>query len=136
MDARSADELSGHPGQWRELAVGDDFVITQVDDGNPVGGDVGDLITSSVSMPRMVALMLKHLDVHGGERVLEIGTGTGWNAALLAHRLGADCVTTIEVDPQVGTRAKKAPSDAGFGDVIVITGDGRWYTLRERPTIV
>lgn len=113
-----------HPDQWRELVAGDDFVITQVDDGNPVGGDVGALITSSASMPRVVALMLKHLDVHGGERVLEIGTGTGWNAALLAHRLGAHRVTSIEVDPEVATHAKKALSDAGFGEVTVVAGDG------------
>lgn len=112
------------PDQWLKVAAGDDFVITQVDDGNPVGGHVGNLITSSASMPRVVALMLKHLDIRSGERVLEIGTGTGWNAALLAHRLGADRVTTIEVDPQIAAHARKSLSDAGFGDVTVITGDG------------
>lgn len=113
-----------HPEQWRKLVDGTDAVITQVDDGHPVGGDVGDVITSSASMPRMVALMLKHLDIQGGERVLEIGTGTGWNAALLAHRLGAEHVTSIEIDPEIATHARKALSDAGFDAVRVITGDG------------
>jgi protein-L-isoaspartate(D-aspartate) O-methyltransferase len=112
------------PEQWRALVDSDDWVITQVDDGHPVGGDVGDLITSSASMPRVVALMLKHLDIRGAERVLEIGTGTGWNAALLAHRLGSDRVISIEVDPDLAATARKALSDAGFGAVSVITGDG------------
>src|SRR6185437_4526475 len=76
------------PVRWWELAAGEDSVVTQVDDGFPVGpGDGKDLPTSSASMPSVVAAMLKYLDVHGGERVCEIGTGTGWNAALLAHRL-------------------------------------------------
>lgn len=113
-----------HPEKWQELVDGDDAVITQVDDGHPVGGDVGDLITSSASMPQVVALMLKHLDIRGGERVLEIGTGTGWNAALLAHRLGSDRVVSIEIDPDLAATARKALVDAGFGAVRVIAGDG------------
>lgn len=114
-----------HPDQWLELAAGDDFVITQVDDGHPIGFDgVGEIVTSSASMPRVVALMLQHLDVHGGEQVLEIGTGTGWNAALLAHRLNPERVTSIEVDPHIAAHARTALSDAGFGAVTVITGDG------------
>jgi len=43
--------------------------------------------------------MLQALDIHDGMRVLEIGTGTGYNAALLAHRLGDDHVVTIDIDP-------------------------------------
>ncbi|MGH3812203.1 MAG: methyltransferase domain-containing protein, partial [Pseudonocardiaceae bacterium] len=114
-----------HPEQWRALASGPDFVITQVDDGHPAGpGQVGDDVTSSASMPQVVARMLTHLDVHGGQRVLEIGTGTGWNAALLAHRLGAERVTSIEVDPRVATHARTALRDTGFGKVTVVTGDG------------
>ena len=50
----------GHPERWRALADGTDFVITQVDDGNPLGGAAGEAITSSASMPQVVALMLQH----------------------------------------------------------------------------
>lgn len=113
------------PVRWCELADGDKFLITQVDDGHPVGpGGVGDLPTSSSSEPYMVASMLRHLDVRGGERVLEIGTGTGWNAALLAQRLGSGQITTVEIDSELAERAREALASAGFGDVTVIVGNG------------
>jgi protein-L-isoaspartate O-methyltransferase len=75
-------------------------------------------------MPTVVFDMLKHVDVAPGHAVLEIGTGSGWNAALLAHRLGAERVTTVEVDTWVAARARKALSDAGYGGITAITGDG------------
>jgi len=114
------------PERWLRLAYApQQFVITQVDDGDPVGpGLIGDRISSSASQPDVVALMLAALQAQPGMRVLEIGTGTGYNAALLAQRLGADHVTTIEVDPTVASRARTALSATGFGAVTVITGDG------------
>jgi len=56
--------------------------------------------------------------------VLEIGTGTGYNAALLAHRLGAANVVTVEVDAQVATRARATLDAAGFAGVEAITAAG------------
>ncbi|MGH3940957.1 MAG: hypothetical protein ACRDTG_20430 [Pseudonocardiaceae bacterium] len=49
--------------------------------------------------------MLQALDVHDGHTVLEIGTDTGYNTALLCHRLGSDNVTIMDVDPALITRA-------------------------------
>lgn len=122
------------PDRWMELAAGKDSVVTQVDDGCPAGpGEFGDTPTSSASMPRMVALMLKYLDIRGGERVLEIGTGTGYNAALLAHRVGAQRVVTIEIDPEVAVQARKALADAGFGGVITTVGNGSMGHLAHAP---
>jgi protein-L-isoaspartate O-methyltransferase len=74
-------------------------------------------------MPTMVFSMLDALSVEGGERVLEIGTGTGWNAALLSHRLGAENVYTVEVDGTSAREARKRLNDAGYDPVSVI-GDG------------
>lgn len=114
------------PSRWLRLAYSPKQVlITQVDDGNPVGpGLIGDCISSSASQPNVVALMLAALEVEPGMRVCEIGTGTGYNAALLAQRLGAENVTTIEVDPTVATQARTALSATGYGAITVITGDG------------
>lgn len=114
------------PDRWLTLAYGADHgVITQVDNGNPEGpGPGGAIPTSSASGPVIVAVMLAALDVHEGHRVLEIGTGTGYNAALLAHRLGTEQVSSIEIDPDVATHARAALSGTGFGAVTVATGDG------------
>ncbi len=67
--------------------------------------------------------MLDMLDLHAGHRVLEIGTGTGWNAALLAHRLGAGRVVSVEVDPVLAARAEACLRGVGL-DARVVRGDG------------
>lgn len=113
------------PEAWLELAYADKIVTIQVDDGKPTGpGLTGYEPTSSASMPSMVATMLAALEVEPGMSVCEIGTGTGYNAALLAHRLSAENVTTIEVDPQLAGRARQALADIGYSEVTVIVGDG------------
>ncbi len=113
------------PDGWLSAAYQDDSVITQVDDGEPVGPDgTGLLPTSSISMPTVVAVMLRALDVIDGQNVLEIGTGTGFNAALLAHRLGAHHITSVEIDPTVADAARRALDRAGYGGITVITADG------------
>jgi protein-L-isoaspartate(D-aspartate) O-methyltransferase len=112
------------PGRWWELAYADDAVITQVDDGHPAADGAGVRISSSASMPSVVAQMLTHCSAQPGHRALEIGTGTGYNAALLAHRLGAEGVVTIEIDPELAQGARSALSATGYGTVTVITGDG------------
>lgn len=80
---------------------------------------------SCASAPWLVAAMLDHLNVHPGNRILEIGAGTGYNACLLAQLTGrADLVTTIDIDPNVTAQARRALAALGYGDVHVITSDG------------
>ncbi len=113
------------PVRWLEMAYANASVSTQVDDGHPIGEDgCGFEVTSSASMPAVVAQMLAALQVEPGMRVLESGTGTGYNAALLAHRLGAPNIVSVEIDPAVAEHARHALAAAGFGPVSVITGDG------------
>jgi protein-L-isoaspartate(D-aspartate) O-methyltransferase len=79
---------------------------------------------SCASAPWLVAAMLDQLDVQLGNRILEIGAGTGYNACLLAKLTGrADLVTTIDVDADVTTKASQALTATGYGDVHVVTGD-------------
>lgn len=80
---------------------------------------------SSSSAPAVMALMLEALHIEPGMHVLEIGTGSGYNAALLA-RLAGDprLVTTIEVDPSLAEKAQYALR-ALVGEITVRVGDGR-----------
>ncbi|WP_328460276.1 methyltransferase domain-containing protein [Actinoplanes sp. NBC_00393] len=82
----------------------------------------GDVPVSSSSQPSLMALMIDALGVQPGMRVLEIGAGTGYNAALLAT-MGA-VVTTVDVQPDVADRARSALARAGIGGVRVETADG------------
>jgi protein-L-isoaspartate O-methyltransferase len=116
---RCSEDLRG----WLDRAYDRDFVVIQVDDGNP-DGDRGRDITSSASHPGVVAVMLAALDARPGMSVLEIGTGSGYNAALPAVRLGARHVTTIEIDSRLAAHARAALTTTGFDRVRVITGDG------------
>ncbi|MFD1663496.1 methyltransferase domain-containing protein [Streptomyces caeni] len=82
----------------------------------------GELISSS-SQPSLMAQMLTTLRVRDGHAVLEIGAGTGYNAALLAHRLGDGRVTTIDIDPEITESARQHLAAAGHHPAVV-TGDG------------
>lgn len=90
-----------------------DALVTKFDGGVPV---------SSSSQPSLMALMIEALGVTAGMRVLEIGAGTGYNAALMAT-LGAE-VTSIDVQPDVAARAASALGAAGMTHARVRVGDG------------
>jgi protein-L-isoaspartate(D-aspartate) O-methyltransferase len=77
----------------------------------------------TISQPFVVATMLTLLRPAPGERALDVGTGSGYNAALLAE-LGAE-VTGIELLPALAERAREALVSAGYGSVDVRVGDGR-----------
>lgn len=113
------------PTAWLEHVYRNTHVVTQVDDGVPAGpGGRGLAATSSSSQPSVMAIMLGALDAEPGHRVLEVGAGTGYNAALLAHRVGAANVTTVDVDPAVAAAAAAALAATGFAGVTVVVGDG------------
>ena len=69
---------------------------------------------SSSSKPDLMLRMLEELDVADGHRVLEIGTGTGYNAALLAHRLGSENVFSVDVDPALIDTARPRLARLGY----------------------
>ncbi|WP_322750488.1 MULTISPECIES: methyltransferase, FxLD system [unclassified Frankia] len=75
--------------------------------------------------PGVVAAMLEQLDVQPGHRILEIGAGTGYNAALLAELTGpTGHVVTIDIDTDVVEGARAALAAAGYGQVDVLCADG------------
>jgi protein-L-isoaspartate(D-aspartate) O-methyltransferase len=88
---------------------------------------------SSSSQPALMALMLEQLDVRPGMAVLEIGTGTGYNAALLGHLAGpGGRVVTVDLDPEITGPAKRQLAAVGASNVAVVTADG-WQLDVEGP---
>jgi protein-L-isoaspartate(D-aspartate) O-methyltransferase len=80
---------------------------------------------SCASVPTIVAMMLDQLEVQPGQRILEIGAGTGYNAALLAYLTGpSGHVTTVDIDPEVTAGARRGLDATGHPEVEVITRDG------------
>lgn len=105
------------PDRWAAMVYAgpDEAAVTEVTDGIP---------TSSLSAPAVVATMLDSLDAEPGQRVLELGTGTGWNAALLAHRVGlSGRVTSVETSAELARAAIRTLEGAG-SRVDVAVGDG------------
>ncbi|MFC8004180.1 methyltransferase, FxLD system [Streptomyces olivaceus] len=80
---------------------------------------------SCASQPGVVALMLDQLDAQPGERILELGAGTGYNAGLLAHLVGENGhVTTLDVDDDLVEGARTHLAAAGITNVEAVTRDG------------
>ncbi|HVT15759.1 MAG TPA: protein-L-isoaspartate(D-aspartate) O-methyltransferase [Thermoanaerobaculia bacterium] len=76
----------------------------------------------TIYQPYVVALMTSLLDLKRGDRVLEVGTGTGYHAAVLSRI--AQRVYSIEIDPAVASQAGKALAVMGYHNVEVVAGDG------------
>jgi protein-L-isoaspartate(D-aspartate) O-methyltransferase len=76
----------------------------------------------TISQPYMVAAICQALSLHGGEVVLDVGTGSGYQAAVLAEL--ADEVHTIERVPELADGARRALAEAGYDRVHVHVGDG------------
>lgn len=88
--------------------------------------EVGGLTLSTISQPTMIAIMLEAAELEPGHRVLEIGTGSGYNAALLAEIVGpAGRVVTIDVEHDLVVAARDRLSRRGLDQVVTITADGR-----------
>jgi len=94
----------------------------------------GTFPTSSTSQPSLVVQMLELLDITPGMRILEIGTGTGYNAALLATLGGEHSrVVTIEYQQAVAERASQFLQEDGYENVRVVHGDGFQPVTTEMP---
>ncbi|MFK8849508.1 methyltransferase domain-containing protein [Streptomyces sp. Ac-502] len=107
------------PVRWAEAAYRDVPIVTRITE----DADGFQEPTSSASAPGTVLRMLADAALGDGQRVLEIGTGTGFHAALLAHRLGADRVVSVEIDPLLAETARANLKAVGHAPT-VITGDG------------
>ncbi|GAB4169968.1 MAG: protein-L-isoaspartate(D-aspartate) O-methyltransferase [Thalassobaculales bacterium] len=101
----------------RHLFVPEELtILAYVDAPLPIG------FGKSISQPFMVALLADLLAVEPGQRVLEVGTGLGYQAAILAE-LGAD-VFTVEIIAELSAGAQRRLADLGYGGISYRIGDG------------
>ena len=114
-----------HPdGEWSETTTDDDgwldavysdealvTALAEIESGSRV-------TVSSSSKPALMARMLEALDVHDGVKVLEIGTGTGYNAALLAHRLGDEHVFSVDISADLVDTARGRLAELGYAPTV------------------
>jgi protein-L-isoaspartate(D-aspartate) O-methyltransferase len=84
----------------------------------PIGGN------QTISAPHMVAMMVDRLALEPGERVLEIGTGCGYHAAVTAEVVGPEHVYSVEYHADLAERARETLTEMGYGAVSVRAGDG------------
>ncbi|HTZ54501.1 MAG TPA: methyltransferase domain-containing protein [Candidatus Acidoferrum sp.] len=81
------------------------------------------LVLSSISQPSMIVHMLELLAVRPNDRVLEIGTGSGYNAALLAELANEGTVVSVEIEPDLIENARATLVEQGYGHVVLVHAD-------------
>ncbi len=96
-------------GQWNAEKAYDDMAL-------PIGAG------QTISQPYMVALMTELLELKGGEKVLEIGTGSGYQTAVLAELAAEVC--TVEYVPELSIRAEEKLRSLGYSNIKFKVGNG------------
>lgn len=118
---------NGSPGLWSD--VNEDFLLQHLEtlyEDQPYcifKNEAGET-TSTISQPSLVLFMLHLLDIKPGQRVFELGGGSGWNAALMSRLVGSEgCVISIEIEASLVANAQLALTNLGIGNVSLHSGD-------------
>jgi methyltransferase of ATP-grasp peptide maturase system len=116
----AADATAGEAGRarWLDAVYSNTALVTKLADDSTGAPPV---FLSSSSTPGLMTRMLEALDIHDGQRALEIGTGTGYNAALLCHRLGAANVFSVDIEPDLVDLAGVRLAELGYHPTLVTT---------------
>lgn len=121
-------DRTAEPEPWWRAVCSEASIYTQLDDGRtPLTAENAARTfapTCSASSPVLVTAFLRSLAPRPGDRILEIGTGTGWTAGLLSYLTGApEHVTTVEVDPGLAACARRNLESARLRPRLIV-GDG------------
>ncbi len=102
--------------RWTQAYTDEAITIKQDEGGNAI---------SSSSQPTMMALMLRQLRLEENQNVLEVGAGTGYNAAIMQYLIGPDGhVTTLEIDKELARQVQTNIQRVGSGNIRVVHADG------------
>jgi protein-L-isoaspartate(D-aspartate) O-methyltransferase len=113
------------PGRLLAEVYTDRVIVTKEIDGMPV---------NSCEQPAIVPVMLEQLGLEPGQRVLEIGAGTGQTAALMAHIVGeSGQVITMDIEPDLVSSAREHLAAAGLARVQVVCADGGYGRPEAAP---
>jgi protein-L-isoaspartate(D-aspartate) O-methyltransferase len=140
---------TGRPDDVQEFIVGEDEASAETAlelvydtdhalgirrDARPLGLTAGAGVTSTASAPRIVASMLELAQLAAGMRVLEIGTGSGYNTALLQELVGPrGRVTSVDIDRTLVDDARRRLDATGYPDVSVVAADGYFGAAERAP---
>jgi protein-L-isoaspartate(D-aspartate) O-methyltransferase len=114
--------------EWQEVtqeSLPEQFGRLYADDALCLLGDDDDDIPSTISQPSFVLRSLDMLQLRPGQKVFELGTGSGWNAALMAHLVGPEGhVYSVEILPELAGRATETLNTLAITNLTIITADG------------
>lgn len=112
------------PEAWRVLALADMEI--------PLGFD------ATMLSPKMEARLLQEAQIHDGDKVLEIGSGSGYMTALLAIAVGGGSVHSVDIVPEFTAAAKEKLGRYGFTNVTLETGDAAcgWKDIGSYDVVV
>jgi protein-L-isoaspartate(D-aspartate) O-methyltransferase len=105
------------PDYWGQVYADQTLITALLEVRTPAGAQY--VPASSSTEPSLMVTMLETLDLREGHRVLEIGTGTGYNAALLSHRLGDRQVYSMDLRPELVELARGRLGSAGYRPTLV-----------------
>ncbi|MGH3942049.1 MAG: methyltransferase domain-containing protein [Pseudonocardiaceae bacterium] len=109
-------ETTDEADEWLAAVYRNEPLITEL----AIAASGNRVTVSSSTKPGLMVRMLEALDVHDGHRVLEIGTGTGYNAGLLSHRLGADRVFSVDIGVGLVDGARDRLAGLGLAPTLVV----------------
>ncbi len=118
MDDWTLYDGSADEQEWARAAYGDQTLITAVGgvhaDHAPPGDNPSGRPTSSSTLPSLALRMYRHGQLYDGADILDVGTGSGYGAALLTQRFGGEHVTSVDVDPYLTTAAAERLDQVGL----------------------
>jgi len=120
-DATAATD-SAQREEWLRAVYHNEALLTEFDEHG--------IATTSCSAPSVVATMLESSQASEGDTVLEIGTGTGWTAGLLAHRLGSDAVTSVDISAGCFAEARERLDSLGLTPTLAVADGYLGYPAR------